>query len=332
MDIVNSDIINTLDKIRYADGKERLIYFFISQAKKDLRKAADLLNREDLSFTTLFLLHSAMNELGIFQSLSLRNKIAIEFIDGRELNKKQIDNSCLSAQYVQKVHSVLKWILVTGAPDDGLSNEFDELLDTSAALLTIEYRDRSVLPLISDMIFIRNKKGFFIHDLVWAFFESRDVKGLMFIGNRLQSEEPKDVELACRLLCFVPGIDDKTLMESEERYREFVNWIEENNLFLCFTGESFQLTGRPMTYTVNLEAKYLCKIVSIDTGDTLRSLSQKECELLDEFKLLEDNEKNLLSRFSLIMHQKNMKLWDEWIRKPFKEQLRIARSGRVYND
>ncbi len=332
MDIVDSGIINFLDKIRYGDGRDRLINFFIKLAKKDIKMTVDLINQESLSFTSLYLLKSKIKDLGIFESLSIRNKIAFDLMDETIMDKKSSDSLNLSSKYISKVYSAFKWILETGAADDGLDNKFDEILDMSAAILTREYRDRSVLPVISDVIFKRYKKGFFIHDLVWAFFESRDTHSLVLIANRLQSEEPKDVELACSLLCFVPGIEDNVSKKRDEKYLAFINWIEENNMFLRFTGESFQLTRRPSVYIVNLDAKYLCKMVSVDTGETLKALNEKECELLDEFKILDEDDKRLLSGFSLAMHRKNMRLWDEWMGNPIKEQLRIARSGGLHND
>lgn len=332
MDIVDLGEVNLLDKIRYGDGPNKLIDFFIKLFKKDSQKAIDLINQENLGFTTLFLLQPAVNELGIFKDLSIRNKIAIEFMDKINVDRKSTDNLYLSSKHIPKIYPTLKWILETGAADDGLDDKFDEILDQSAAILTREYRDRSILPLITDMIFKRNKKGFFIHDLVWAFFESRDTHSLVLIANRLQSEELKDVELACSLLCFVPGIEDKTYNKCDEKYSAFINWIEENNMFLCFTGESFQLTRRPIVYVINLEAKYLCKLVSVDTGKTLKFLNEKEYELLDEFRTLDEDDKKLLSGFSLTMHRKNIKLWDEWMKNPLNEQLRIARSGGLYND
>jgi hypothetical protein len=332
MDTVNSGIINLLDKIRYGDGGDKLIDFFSKLVKKDLSMSVDLINQESLSFTSLYLLQPKIKDLGIFEGLSIKNKIAIDFMDETIMNKKSSDSLYLSSKYISKVYSALKWILETGAADDGLDDKFDEILDKSAAILTIEYRDRSILSVISDMIFKRYKKGFFIHDLVWAFFESRDIHSLVLIANRLQSEESKDVELACSLLCFVPGIEDNTYKKSDEKYLAFINWIEENNMFLRFTGESFQLTRRPSVYIINLDAKYLCKMVSVDTGETLRALNEKECELLDEFKALDEDNKKLLSGFSLAMHRKNMKVWDEWMGNPINEQLRIARSGGSHND
>lgn len=327
MDIVNSGTINLLDKIRYGDGGDKLVNFFIKLVKKDLRMSVDLINQESLSFTSLYLLQPKIKDLGIFESLSIRNKIAIDLMDETIMDKKSSDSLYLSSKYISKVYSALKWILETGAADDGLDDKFDEILDKSAAILTREYRDRSVLPIISDLIFRRYKKGFFIHDLVWAFFESRDTHSLVLVANKLQSEEPKYVELACSLLCFVPGIEDNAYKKSDEKYLAFINWIEENNMFLRFTGESFQLTRRPSVYVINLDAKYLCKMVSVDTGETLRALNEKECELLDEFKALDEDNKKLLSGFSIAMHRMNMKLWDEWMRNPINEQLRIARSG-----
>jgi hypothetical protein len=332
MDTVNSGIINLLDKIRYGDGGDKLIDYFSKLVKKDLSMSVDLINQESLSFTSLYLLQPKIKDLGIFEGLSIKNKIAIDFMDETIMNKKSSDSLYLSSKYISKVYSALKWILETGAADDGLDDKFDEILDKSAAILTIEYRDRSILSVISDMIFKRYKKGFFIHDLVWAFFESRDTHSLVLIANRLQSEEPKDVELACSLLCFVPGIEDNTYKKSDEKYLAFINWIEENNMFLRFTGESFQLTRSPSVYIINLDAKYLCKMVSVDTGETLRALNEKECELLDEFKALDEDNKKLLSGFSLAMHRKNMKVWDEWMGNPINEQLRIARSGGLHND
>ena len=332
MDIANPGMINLLDKIRYGDGRDKLINFFIKLTKKDIKMAVNLVNQESLSFTSLYLLQPNIKALSIFESLSIRNKIAFDLMDETIMDKKPSDSLYLSSKYISKVYSSLKWILETGAADDGLNDKFDEILDKSAAILTREYRDRSVLSVISDMIFKRYKKGFFIHDLVWAFFESRETHSLVHIANRLQSEEPKDVELASSLLCFVPGIEDNAYEKSDEKYLAFINWIEENNMFLRFTGESFQLTRRPSVYIVNLDAKYLCKMVSVDTGETLKILNEKECELLDEFKTLDEDNKKLLSGFSLAMHRKSIKLWDEWMKNPIDEQLRIARSGGLHND
>lgn len=332
MDIVNSNSINLLDKTRFEDGREKLTNYYNKLAKKDLKMAVDLINQESLSFTTLFLLQPTINALDIFENLSIRNKIAFDLISETTIDKEPVNSTYLSPKHVQKVYSVMKWILETGAPDDGLSDKFDELLDTSAAVLTKEYKDWSVLPVIADMIFKRNRRGFFIHDLVWAFFESREAKSLVLIGNKLQSEEPKDVELACKLLSFVPGIEDKDNNRVDDKYSAFTNWIEENIIFLRYTGESFQLTRRPVVYDVNLEAKYLCKMVSIDTGETLKALNGKECELLDEFKILDIDNRKLLSAFSLAMRRNNLKLWDEWMRNPIIDQLRIARSEGMYND
>jgi hypothetical protein len=321
-----------LDKIRHGGGPKKLIDFFTKLVKKDIEKAVDLINLENMDFTTLFLLQSKVYELSIFKNLSIRNKIAIEFMDKTIADRESVDNLYLLSKHVPKVYSTLKWILETGAADDGLDDKFDEILDQSAAILTREYRDRSVLPVITDMIFKRKRKGFFTHDLVWAFFESRDIHSLVLIANKLQSEDPKDVELACSLLCFVPGIEDEIYKKDDEKYSAFINWIEENKIFLYFTGESFQLTRRPSVYNINYEAKYLCKLVSVDTGETLKSLDEKEYALIDEFRTLDEDNKRLLSGFSLAIHRKNIKLWDEWMRNPFNEQLRIARSGGLYND
>lgn len=332
MDSNYSKAINLLEKVRYIGGIEKLIDFFVEISKKDFKKLLELINNEDLSFTTLFLLHPKLAQLGIFEELSIRNKIAVGFINENLLNKKQYDKSNLLSEYMEKRHSVLKWIIETGSCDDGLSNEFDELLDIAAAILSKEYRDRSVLPIISDMIFMRNRKGFFVHDLVWAFFESKDIQSLVLIGNKLLSMDRRDVELACSLLCFVPGIEFSGDTKGDDMYEAFNSWIEENNSFLYFTGESFQLTRKPMICAINNEAKYLCKMVCPDTGEVLKPLNKNEYNLVDEFKKLDNEDKRLLAGFSLAMHRKNIDLWNEWISSPINEQLRTARYGGLKND
>ncbi|MBK5240310.1 hypothetical protein [Clostridium sp.] len=139
----------------------------------------------------------------------------------------------------------------------GLSEEKDEILDITAALLIKTHNDNSILPIIVDTIFFRNREGLFNHDLIWTFFEARDPYSLMLIANYLYSDDARDIELAYKLLDFVPSIDMRNGRgDSENQYTTIFYWLKENYRFLYFTGESFQRTSNPIPYKIDLHEKY----------------------------------------------------------------------------
>jgi len=199
-------------------------------------------------------------------------------------------------------------------------------LDVTTILLKKVYDDKTILPVVIDMIFFKNREGLFTHDLIWAFFQAREPYSLMLIANYLSSEDIKDVKLACKLLDFVPSIDVTVGKDSKKQYRALLYWLEENYFFLYFTGESYQSTSKPIPYVVVLEAKYLCKRVSLDTGKLLISLTEKENNLLCYFKDLDEDTKLLLSKFSLRIHYENIYLWESWINHSINKQISIAKA------
>ncbi|WP_061316510.1 hypothetical protein [Clostridium botulinum] len=330
MYICDLNTINFLDKRMDNSGVDSIRSFFYQLAKDNEKEALNLINDENLHFTSLFVLKPEIEELKLFQKLNIRNKIALRITNEILLSERNIlDVEYLSFDYIQAVHSVLKWILETGCISDGLNDQYDEILDITAIFLTKIYRDRTVLPIIAEMIFRRYKQGLLIHDLAWAFFESRDPISLSIISERLQSKELKDVELTQELLSFVPGIGIQDNIDIKEQYLSFLDWFGKNNLFLHFTGESFQQVKNPVIYRVVLEAKYLCEPVSIDTGEILRTLSGKECKLIDEFKRLDENTQKLLSEFSVMLHNNNICKWQYWLECPIEERIKFARIGGI---
>lgn len=323
----NSNSINPLDRIRIDNGIDNLKVHFQELAENNKKEAVNLINSANLHFPTLFELRKKINDLDLFDDLNLRNKTAIEITDEILEKKKKISiNEYVSSDLAQIAYSVLKWMFDTGFYDDGIDNEYDEVLDIVAILLIRIYRDQSILPTVVDMIFERNRRGLFTHDLVWAFFESRDPNSLMMIANRLLSADDNDIDLASKLLSFIPGIDKNNDINKEKKYTSFMNWIQENNSFLHFTGQSLQQVNRPITYVIALEAKYLNKYASVDTGKTLKELTADENRLLKEFNKLDSDTKLLLANFSSMLYHKNKHWWNEWIHYPIVEQIRIAKS------
>ncbi|MFL0193981.1 hypothetical protein ACJDU8_00020 [Clostridium sp. WILCCON 0269] len=322
----NLNASSFLDKIRIDKGMEDLKNFFGQLPKKNLKEAANFINDKNLHFATLFILRKEIKQNNLFDSLIERNKIALLIIEEILTDKKyDLAAKQISFDYIQIIHTVLKWILETGFHEDGMNDEYDQVLDITSILLTKMYKDKTLLPIIADMIFERYKKGLLIHDLVWGFFQAADPQSLIILGERLLSSNTEDVKIASTLLNFIPEINKN--ISKEKKYTNFLNWMKENSAFLKYTGESFQQTTNPRPYKVILEGKYLCKNICSHTGKALCSPSEKEYELLDEFKKLDHSTKVLLSNFSLRIHHKNIYLWDIWRKHSLAEQIKIARIG-----
>ncbi|KAF5430155.1 hypothetical protein C5S36_13755, partial [Candidatus Methanophagaceae archaeon] len=226
--IGNQERIAFLDHVRLKDGIDELKKVFQESAAHDKEAAVNSLNHEDLQFTTLFLLRDEIEKLAIVEQLSERNRIAREIVeDVLSREKESPPASCRLpiCDYIQMVHSVLRWMLETGSKDDGLSSEYIQVIDTTASLLTTVFRDEMVLPLIADLIFTRSEKELFNYYLIWAFFEAREPYTLDLIANRLRSPRVKEAKLARRLLAFVPGIDVHKDTEGEQQYQNFQLWL-----------------------------------------------------------------------------------------------------------
>lgn len=316
---------STLDSIKIDKGADGLKYFFYELCKKDYKEAICLVNEENLHFGSLYILQHEIEVFNLNAYLSMRNKIAIAIIDEVLSGSKSMSSmECSVSEYIQTACSALKWILISGTSDDGLEDNYDKVLDVSAALLVKVYGERAVLTVILDLVFERNRRKCFYYDLVWTFFESRYPYCLILIAEYLLSKQTEDVRLAQRLLSFIPGIDANREAVGERQYSTALNWLEWNYPYLYFTGESFQQSISPEPYRVIPGAKYLCKAVEIETGSFIEPLAEYEHKLLKEFGELGEAVKKKLSNFSNILHDKNICHWNMWIHRPISEQVEIA--------
>ncbi|MBU3160021.1 hypothetical protein KPL37_09680 [Clostridium frigoris] len=230
----------------------------------------------------------------------------------------------LHSNYRDIAYPALKDMFESCISSRELSDEHDEILDVTASLLIKTHNDKTILPTIVDTIFSRNRKGLFNHDLIWAFFQARDPHSLMLIANYLDSEDIADVKLAGKLLDFVPSIDITRGEYIKDNYISFVCYLKENYPFLYFTGESFQRESNPKPYCLAIDAKYLCKRVSVNTGIPFIPLTQKETSLSNYFNKLDYDNKQLLSNFSLKIHYENKYLWRSWINQSIIKQINTA--------
>lgn len=325
-----SDKISFLDQYRLNYGPFKLKVFYHNLLMIEPKGALKLINDKDLHYCSLFLLYDEIEVLHLNQYLSLKNITAISLT--KDILSKpdlMINLSFKPTDYIQIVYSTLKWMLDTGCYDDGLNDDFDKILDISSALLIKVYNDKSFLPIMAEMIFERNNKGCYIHDLVWAFFQAKDPRSLIIIAKYMMSPRESDKELVKILLNFAQIPKKSCMRDNETQYSLFLEWLKDNNLYLYFTGEHFHKTPDPKPYTIILEAKYLCNPISIDTGEMLKPLTEKETTLLSKFKSLDENIKLALADYSLKLYQKDKSKWDKWISLTINEQIQKSANGGI---
>ncbi|XOQ47344.1 MAG: DUF1524 domain-containing protein [Eubacteriales bacterium] len=321
--------LNQLDKIRQVRGIDDCKNQFRTMEKEKPKSTLRILNDAGLHFATLFILRPEIVERNLFHELNERNRIALRFCDKILPEKMLADVPGIPlAINNEAFHASLLWILRTGAPDDGLSEDFDRMLDASAAVLIKKCCEKLVLPIVAELIFNRNQKGSYYHDLVWAFFSSRDVYALRLVAERLRSNNPKDTALACQLLHLPQDTPLETREDRQKQYARYLSWLNENQRYLCFTGESLMQTNCPSPCNVNLEAKYLCKQIPTRKKELLSAFSEPEQAALKPFKDICEEEKAVLANYSHHLHARNPANWNKWLRYPLEKQLEIAKLGR----
>ncbi|MCX8128801.1 MAG: hypothetical protein N3I35_01725 [Clostridia bacterium] len=323
MSLSDSNPPSFLDKLRNDSGVDECKKFFSSLVRKNTRKSLRLINDEQLNFSTLFALQPVIRKHGLYRYLTVRNKNALNIASQiRAVKNGSEQNKARSP--MPMTHYELKWMLETGYRDDGLSNEYGEVLDSVSILLARQYKDKAALNIIAEMLFNRYRNKAFIYDLAWGLLESSNPDCLVLIAERLNSDVSSDVELARKLLSFIPCMNSNTARENKKLYQAVSSWIHENYPFLYYTGEGFQQTSNPVPYAVSYEAKYLCRPVYPESGKIKDPLGENENKLLSDIKDLDSTKKSLLANYSYRLYCQNIYWWNKWLTYPVAEQVRIA--------
>ncbi|MCG8485609.1 MAG: hypothetical protein MJA31_20045 [Clostridia bacterium] len=317
-----------LDRIRFSHGTNQLRTDFYQIGQRDRQEAVKLINEKRLRFYSLFALLPEIQTLDLYGDLNSRNinalKTCAQILQDKKLESKVTH---LHVENKEMTHQALKWMVETGSEDDGYNDDFDGVIDSSVALLTQTYQDKTVLPKAAELIFKRNKRGLLIHDLTWGFFQSKDPVTLTLVAQYLLSPEKKDVKLARNLLNYDRTIGVSKNTSNRKLYASYLSWLNDNYSFLYFTGESFQLTSRPTPYRVDLGSKYLCKSIYPHNKTTIVPLTERESRCLEAFNKLDASEQNLLSQTSLRIYKTNFNMWREWIKQPVRQQIKMAKAG-----
>ena len=315
---------NVLEDIRKKDGIQKLRGYFVQTCKANPREAINLINDPNLHFATLYLLENETIQNGVYNDLNVRNKNTVKIIRLlREKNYSKIES--LLPEYDQVIHACLKWIVETGYEDDGLDDDYDEIIDLSVILMVKTYKDPSVVPLLTNMMFERYRKNRYVYDLIWAFFEVHQPENLILIADRLMSNNPYDVKLATKLLSFVPCMKAGVAVSRTRLHSECVRWLKENAAYLDYTGETFQQANQPLPYKVSYESKYLHKPKKDEEAFKVDTLKDDEVKIIKDFGKLNNSGKVMLSEYSNVLFEKDNKAWREWIHYPLDKQLQIAR-------
>jgi alkylhydroperoxidase family enzyme len=301
---------------------------FFKMAQDNRGKARAWINQEGLRFTTLYTLLPEINSLNFYEELSLRNKAA--FIMCAAAQSEQGCLNCVKEHLDvsdEIIRSVLKWMVLTGARDDGLDDEFDRILDITAAHLIRTYGDLSILPGLVQIVFRRNRRGRYVHDLIWTLYSAHDTRVLRLIAEYLRSSDSKDVHLAGKLLKFDADENIGGVNEKKRDYAKYITWYRDNLPYLYFTDQGFHQTSEPIPCGVDLGAKYLCKKNPPHDSNLLNNISDEEHSRLDEFYEMENEERLTLANFSHHLHQRDKARWSKWMGYSREEKLKIARTG-----
>lgn len=318
--------ISYLDNIRLSEGSERCGAVFRETAGQDRIKAAALINSRKLKFPCLFLLRRDIESYQLQGPLNPRNKAALNITESILSGDSEKPRSFSSKNMAE--YTALKWMLGTGYDEDGLGDEYNMVLDAAVSVLINIYRDSKILPHVSYMIFSRSRKGRNIHDLVWAFFRIRDPYALKLIARHIDSSDPSEQKLARALL----NIENS----AESDQTSFLQWLNDNDPYLYFTGDSFQATSNPKFFNVDTERKYInhpkasrnpvgVPSYGIQPALPVNSVENKSLEV---FKTLNDDDKTLLSDYSQKLRKENVSEWKTWMRYPADIQIKTAKGGR----
>ena len=317
--------LSFLDEIRKNEGNEQCKAVFKDICEKDIARAGLLLNDRRLTFPCLWLLIPQIDAFRLGRGLSPRSAMALR-IAGAISKQPSREDDVLSRRS-DTAYAALKWMLESGNAEDGLSDEYEELMEVVISVLISTYQDVKALPIALEMVFNRSRIEHNIHYLVWAAFQSRSPQVLKLIAQRMASSDDHDARLACSLLGIVTP-DACETAEIQKQYERFMKWLTENDPFLYFTGESFQFASQPAFYRVDQERKYIHRGTPSYDRQPVVPADGRERDALVAFSTLGDEEKTLLSEYSHSMHQQSLPEWKAWVRRPIDEQINTAKLNR----
>ena len=236
--------IKSLEQIRTHNGNMACISHFEKMRAENHQSARMALGAEKLTFPTLYiLLPSIGGDFGrIDRRSALATKIVSEILAAD--SKKQLDLSMKNSE----MKSVLLWMLQTGTAEHELDDGYRKVIDITCAVLIDTYGSKSILPKVCDLIFERKKRGQYTHDLVWAYFRSKDAEAIRLLAERLDAEDEKEKAFVHHLLNIKEGAANA--QADSEGYK---NWLTKYAPHLYFTGMGHQFATEPEVWGIKMK-------------------------------------------------------------------------------
>ncbi|MDR0839635.1 MAG: hypothetical protein LBN99_08380 [Oscillospiraceae bacterium] len=276
------------DRVWRAQGSAGLRTAFNSLARRGRDAALEALRDSENSFPVIFLLAPEAEKLGLDAGLPERAKFAIWLVASKAGDTKRRERYARMisprGETPEPPRDALKWMIDTGADWDGPQagrDDYDAAIDLASAHLAARFPDGESLSKIAELIFRRNRRGLYIHDLVWGFFQTADAFALSVIAKYIMSDNQADAELACSLLGLEPP---KQRADKSAVFGRFSEWLAENRPYIYLTGEHFNLTSAPHYLSQDSEAKYLKREIHPRTRAPLTPLTEEEQSALEVFR------------------------------------------------
>jgi hypothetical protein len=276
-----------LGRVWRSQGAAGLRAAFRTIAKRSREEAAAALNDPDNGFPVLYLLAPEAERLGLENALPERAKYGIWLVAVKAGDTSRAQNYAImlgKTGVFEPPQAVLKWLIDTGAGWDGPRagrDDYDAAIDLAVAYFAERYADGDTLVKIAELIFRRHRRGLFIHDLVWGFFQGADASALAVIAKYIVSDDSADTELACKLL----GLEMPSSSAGKVKiYAKFAEWLNENRKYIYLTGEHFNAMSAPRHLSHDEEAKYLGREIHPRTREPYTPLTGEELTALEVFR------------------------------------------------
>ncbi|MDR0906150.1 MAG: hypothetical protein LBN00_08270 [Oscillospiraceae bacterium] len=276
-----------LGRVWRSQGAVGLRAAFRTIAKRSREDAVKALNDPENGFPVLYLLAPEAEQLGLENALPERAKYGIWLVATKAGDASRAQNYAImlgAKSGVDPPQDTLKWIIETGADWDGPRagrDDYDAAIDLAVAYFATQYADSDTLAKIAELIFRRHRKGLFIHDLVWGFFQSANASALAVIAKYIVSDNNADTELACKLL----GLEmPKNSADKVKAYAKHAEWLNENRKYIYLTGEHFNAMSEPHHLSHDEEAKYLGREIHPRTRAPYTPLTSEELTALEVFR------------------------------------------------
>lgn len=240
----------SLAEILQTQGKSACINRFQQVSKQNKNMAISLLNSKDMTFPCLFALIPHIEKTGLQQKMLTKYAVSME-ISKQILSKDYSPKHDYLKDNSQKSRDALLWIVETGLDEQFPPEEFQLIIDISVSVLINLHKETSILPNVAKYIFARRKRGQNVHELIWAFFRSRNISSLKLFAEQLLNADNSEAEFICDIL----GIEYNSKINPKREHKKYVDWLSENEKTLLFNEENKQFTAKPVVCKMNQTIK-----------------------------------------------------------------------------